>query len=153
VGVSADAPWTDCAYKLVEYAGRAVLKLSTKKQTLPGPKQVFRFRGSGGTYLRDVIARAEERSQDGEPLLGKVMEGGRRVTPDPTLEELRKRFRREFACLPQRHKALRSPEVYDVRISKELEQLRQRVVRETTAREIGSDGEARQATLVRAQGG
>jgi len=152
VGVSADAPWTDCAYKLVEYAGRPVLKLSTKKQTLPGPKQVFRLRDSGGTYLRDVIARAEERSEDGEPLLVKVMEGGSPVTPDPTLEELRQRFRREFACLPQRHKALRTPELYDVRISKELEQLRQRVVRETKAREIGSGGEGKAATLMQAQG-
>jgi nicotinate phosphoribosyltransferase len=152
VGVSADAPWTDCAYKLVEYAGRPVLKLSTKKQTLPGPKQVFRFRDPEGTYLRDVIARAEERSEGGEPLLGEVMKEGRRVTPDATLEELRKRFRREFACLRQRHKALRSPEVYDVRIGKELEQLRQRIVRETTARELGSGGEGKAAILVRAQG-
>jgi nicotinate phosphoribosyltransferase len=151
-GVSAGAPWTDCAYKLVEYAGRPVLKLSTKKQTLPGPKQVFRYRDPRWSYLRDVIARAEERSEGGEPLLGEVMEGGRRVTPDPTLEELRKRFRREFACLPPRHKALRSPEVYDVRISKELEQLRQRVVRETTARDISSGGEGRALTLVGAQG-
>jgi len=54
VGVSADAPWTDCAYKLVEYAGRPVLKLSTKKQTLPGPKQVFRYRDPAGTYLRGI---------------------------------------------------------------------------------------------------
>jgi nicotinate phosphoribosyltransferase len=152
VGVSADAPWTDCAYKLVEYAGRPVLKLSTKKQTLPGPKQVFRYRDPAGTYLRDVIARADERSEDGEPLLGEVMEEGRRVTPDPTLEELRKRFRREFACLPQQHKALRSPELYDARISKELEQLRQRVVRETAAREVGSSGEGKVATLLQPQG-
>ena len=152
VGVSADAPWTDCAYKLVEYAGRPVLKLSTKKQTLPGPKQVFRYRDPAGTYLRDVIARAEERSEDGEPLLVKVMEGGSPVTPDPTLEELRQRFRREFACLPQRHKALRSPELYDVRISKELEQLRQRVVRETKEREINSSGDGRTDMLLRVQG-
>src|SRR6516162_8805652 len=61
VGVSADAPWTDCAYKLVEYAGRPVLKLSTKKQTLPGPKQVYRYRGTEGRYLRDIITQAKER--------------------------------------------------------------------------------------------
>ncbi|MGH2544328.1 MAG: nicotinate phosphoribosyltransferase, partial [Ardenticatenaceae bacterium] len=57
VGVSADAPWTDCAYKLVEYDGRPVLKLSSGKQTLPGPKQVHRFRDSQGCYERDVISR------------------------------------------------------------------------------------------------
>ena len=99
-----------------------------------------------------MIARADERSEDGEPLLGEVMEEGRRVTPDPSLEDLRRRFRREFACLPQQHKALRSPELYDVRISKELEQLRQRVLRETTAREVGSGGEGKAATLMQAQG-
>jgi hypothetical protein len=81
------------------------------------------------------------------------MAGGRRVTTDPTLEELRKRFSREFACLPQRHKVLRSPEVYDVWISKELKELRQRVVRETTAREISSSVGGRTATLMGAQGG
>jgi nicotinate phosphoribosyltransferase len=152
VGVSADAPWTDCAYKLVEYAGRPVLKLSTKKQTLPGPKQVFRHRDPGGTDLRDMIARAEERSENGEPLLGDVMVGGKRVTADPTLEELRSHFRQEFACLPQRHKALRSPEVYEVRISQELEDLRQRIVRETTEREINSGQEGRTPVRLLVQG-
>ena len=41
-GVSADAPWTDCAYKLVEYDGKPILKLSTGKASLPGRKQVYR---------------------------------------------------------------------------------------------------------------
>jgi nicotinate phosphoribosyltransferase len=40
IGVSADAPYLDTAYKLVEYDGRPVMKLSTAKVTLPGPKQV-----------------------------------------------------------------------------------------------------------------
>jgi nicotinate phosphoribosyltransferase len=143
VGVSADAPWTDCAYKLVEYAGRPVLKLSTKKQTLPGPKQVCRSRDSGGSYLRDVIARADERPEAGEPLLGEVMRGGKRLRPEATLDELRRRFRQEFACLPGRHKALRSPELYDVRISTELDRLQQRIVQETKARELGPGGEGK----------
>jgi nicotinate phosphoribosyltransferase len=42
VGVSADAPYLDTAYKLVAYAGRPVMKLSPGKITAPGPKQVFR---------------------------------------------------------------------------------------------------------------
>lgn len=56
---------------------------------------------------------------------------------DPSLEDLRHRFRKDFACLPQRHRSLRSPELYDVRISENLEQLRQQVVRQTKKREIG----------------
>ena len=47
-GVSADAPWTDCAYKMVEYEGRPVMKLSSAKVSAPGPKQVYRFRGEDG---------------------------------------------------------------------------------------------------------
>jgi hypothetical protein len=69
------------------------------------------------------------------------MKEGNRLGSDPPLEELRHRFRREFACLPERHKALRLPEIYDVGISEELEQLRQTVVRETKEREIGVDQE------------
>jgi len=153
VGVSADAPWTDCAYKLVEYARRPVLKLSTKKQTLPGPKQVFRYRDPEGSYLRDVIARAEERSPDSQPLLDEVMNGGQRLRPDATLEELRSRFRREFACLPERHKRLRTPEVYDVQIGKQLEQLREKVVRQTKERELSSATESSAPVFLPRQGG
>ena len=50
VGVSQDAPWSDCTYKLVEYDGRPTLKLSTDKATLPGPKQVYRFVDQQGSY-------------------------------------------------------------------------------------------------------
>lgn len=128
VGVSADAPWTDCAYKLVEYAGRPVLKLSTKKQTLPGPKQVFRQRAPDGTFLQDVVANAHATSQGGDPLLGEVMHEGRRLGPIPSLQELRQRFRTEFARLLERHKDLRSPQAYDVQIDPQLEKLRDRVV-------------------------
>ena len=39
VGTAGDTPYLDTAYKLVEYAGRPVMKLSTDKTTLPGAKQ------------------------------------------------------------------------------------------------------------------
>jgi nicotinate phosphoribosyltransferase len=137
VGVSADAPWTDCVYKLVEYDGRPVLKLSPHKQTLPGPKQVFRYRDSAGTCLRDTIACAAEECAAGQPLLSPVMKDGKRVTADAQLDTLRGRFRNEFATLSQRYKALHSTPAYEVQISPPLEQLRQRIVQETTRRERG----------------
>jgi nicotinate phosphoribosyltransferase len=46
MGTAADAPYLDTAYKLVEFAGRPVFKLSTGKATLPGRKQVFSRRGA-----------------------------------------------------------------------------------------------------------
>ncbi|MCI0456718.1 MAG: nicotinate phosphoribosyltransferase [Gemmataceae bacterium] len=138
VGVSADAPLADCAYKLVAYDGRPVLKLSPGKQTLPGPKQVYRFRDDQGSWVRDMIARADEPAPGGgAPLLVEVMRGGKRLRPDPALAELRRAFREQFARLPERHKALRSPTAYEVGLSPELERLRDDVVRQITEHELG----------------
>jgi nicotinate phosphoribosyltransferase len=137
VGVSADAPWTDSVYKLVEYGGRPVLKLSAHKQTLPGPKQVYRHRDADGVFVRDVIATADEPGEGGEPLLAEVLRAGKRLGPDPALLELRAHFGRQFAELPGRYKALRSPPRYPVDISPGLQRLQERVVRETRERELG----------------
>jgi nicotinate phosphoribosyltransferase len=141
VGVSADAPHADCAYKLVEYAGRPVLKLSPRKQTRPGPKQVFRFSDPGGRTSHDVISCAGE-APDGpdEPLLTTVMRKGKRLGPPVPLAESRERFRAGFALFPDRHKALRSPEPYRVRFSEGLDRLTREVVAEALQRELPARG-------------
>lgn len=56
VGVPADAPYLASVYKMVEYDGRPVMKLSSAKVTAPGRKQVFRCPG-----CVDVISLADER--------------------------------------------------------------------------------------------
>jgi nicotinate phosphoribosyltransferase len=139
VGVSADAPWTDSAYKLVEYDGRPTLKLSPGKQTLPAAKQVFRYRDAGGTYVRDVISLATEGPPDsgGEPLLHEVMRDGRRLEEPESLGELRDRLAREFRRLPARHKALRSPAMYDVTVSPALARLARDAEVQVRERELG----------------
>ena len=85
LGVSADAPYLDSAYKLVEYLSRPVLKLSADKQTLPGCKQVLRNTAEDGTYAGDVITRLEEAPPDDSSirLLETVMADGRRTMPSP----------------------------------------------------------------------
>ncbi len=94
VGVAADGPFLDSVYKLVEYDARPVAKLSTDKETLPGPKQVWR-RPSG-----DVIGlRAEGGPEGGEPLLVPAMSGGRRRS-DEGWEEARERCLAELEALP-----------------------------------------------------
>jgi len=125
VGVSSDAPWTDCVYKLVEYDNRPVLKFSPGKETLPEPKQVYRFRDNRGPYLRDVVATVIEPIQgDGaEPLLTPMMNAGKSNIDPKSLGAWRKRFQREFNYLPERHKALRSPPPYKIEISRSLEEL------------------------------
>ncbi|MEU9580515.1 nicotinate phosphoribosyltransferase [Streptomyces chilikensis] len=105
VGVSADAPYLDSAYKLVEYDGRPVMKLSQRKVTAPGAKQVFRRPG-----FADVIGlAAEPPPPDGVPLLETVMRDGRRTAPRPSLADLHARFTADLADLPGGARRIRSP--------------------------------------------
>ena len=69
MGVSADAPYLDIAYKLVEYEGRPVLKLSTGKKTWIGKKQVYRFYGADGKMDFDRVCLLDSGRQEGEPLM------------------------------------------------------------------------------------
>jgi len=106
MGVSADAPALDMAYKLTEYAGEGRVKLSTGKRLLPGRKQVFRVE-EGGRAVRDVLAREGE-AVDGRPLLRPVMSGGERLPEGVAdLDAARERTRRELEVLPERVLALR----------------------------------------------
>jgi nicotinate phosphoribosyltransferase len=123
VGVSADAPWSDMAYKLVCYDGRPVMKLSTDKVSLPGAKQVFRLRDREGRFSRDVIGLHDEGLPGGAALLQPAMADGRRTGPEPTLEEIRQRFQQDLQCLDDHHKRLHNPPHYPVTISPRLERL------------------------------
>ena len=129
MGVSADTPWTDMAYKLVRYGDRPTFKLSADKATLPDAKQVYRFRDGDGILHHDVLALEDEDILGGEPLLERVMEGGQRTLSPPTLERSRRLFREESAALPERFKALRGPPAYEVRLSPALRQLLRRLRR------------------------
>jgi nicotinate phosphoribosyltransferase len=131
MGVSADAPYIDSVYKLVEYDGRPVLKLSSKKATAPGPKQVFRgFEG-------DLLALRDEPGPPGaEPLLDLVMRRGSRVSASPSMERMRERFRHDLAGVPQHALRLRDPGAVMVRHSGELVALTNRA-REEALRRAG----------------
>jgi nicotinate phosphoribosyltransferase len=108
MGVSADAPYLDTVYKLVEYDGRPAMKLSTAKATPPGAKQVWRSGGEEG----DVLGlRDEEPPAYGwTPLLEPVMRGGARVGPEEPLRRMQLRFRDELVRLPTKAKRLSHPE-------------------------------------------
>ncbi len=112
MGVSADAPYTDIAYKLVRYANRPVLKLSSGKRTLVGEKQVFRRR-ENGKLAGDLIALRGE-SPAGEALLGPVMDNGRRSRPAESLETIRDRCAETIHALPPGCRQLRAPDEYPV---------------------------------------
>lgn len=139
LGVSADSPYLDMAYKMVSLGQRPVLKLSTGKPSLPAPKQVHRQSDHRPTFRRDVLATRDE-EVEGEPLLVKVMESGRPLTTHPPLETLRTRFVEEFGRLPADYLSLRRPPVYPVAISPGLSRLARRLrhqARATSAEELG----------------
>jgi nicotinate phosphoribosyltransferase len=120
---SADAPYLDCAYKLVEYAGRPRRKRSAGKATWAGRKQVFRRYGPDGRMAGDVVT-TEGDPQPGEPLVVPVMLGGRRIEPAPSLAEARALAARALASLPEALRELpTAPRPYPVEISPGLVQL------------------------------
>ncbi|MFJ4077689.1 nicotinate phosphoribosyltransferase [Streptomyces iakyrus] len=125
VGVSADAPYLDSAYKMVEYDGRPVMKLSSAKVTAPGPKQVFRR-----TAYADVIRLADEQSPgDGSPLLETVMRGGQRTGGRTTLDACRERLAADLAGLPPAARRIRNPVAPRATASEHLSALARRVRR------------------------
>ena len=135
MGVSGDAPWFDIAYKLVEYDGRPVLKLSTGKVSWPGRKQVYRLRDVKGQLKNDFVTRRDESVPDAEPLLKKMMAAGKTVAPFPSLEQSRAAFLEEFGSLPDATKSILNPEHYPVEFSAALKELRDAVERKVTGAE------------------
>jgi len=134
MGVSADAPYCDMAYKLVEYAGRPVLKLSSGKQTLVGQKQVFR-KAQSNRLVEDFIALKDELI-DGEPMLQTVMKNGVRVHSTEPLAVIQERFRNEFSQLDDSFKAINNPAQYPVLLGQGLQDLQTRVTQQTIEKEL-----------------
>ena len=126
LGTVADAPYLDMAYKLVESAGRPVLKLSSGKATLPGAKQIFRC-STDDRFAYDVVALEGDAPPGGaEALLRPVMSGGRRLAHE-SLTDARERCRIQRARLPEAHRLLESSS-YDVRFADALAALRDEAV-------------------------
>lgn len=136
MGVSADAPYFDIAYKLVKYSERPVMKLSTGKVTLVDKKQVYRHYDDKGMQ-RDVIALRHEDAAGVLPLLRPVMRRGRIVRPLPSLNDHREHFQAQFAHLPEPYKALENPPIYPVELSPGLQDLQSRVECKLRQGELG----------------
>jgi nicotinate phosphoribosyltransferase len=140
MGVSADAPYLDMAYKLVRYDGHPVLKLSPEKQTLAGEKQVFRFTTSKGKLRKDIIALRDENLRSGEPLLKKVMRGGKIVKKSPSLSRIQKIFQDEFSRLDDRFKSIEKRRYeYPVVLSPKLRSLQSQTIRRYKRKELGEN--------------
>jgi nicotinate phosphoribosyltransferase len=127
MGTSADKPYVDVIYKLCEIQGEdgefsPIMKLSEGKITLPGRKQVYRFKDKQNNHVKDVIALADEKLE-AEPLLIKVMGDGKATYELPSLEEIRSEAKANLSKLPEKYKRLSNPPIYPVELSKTLGEL------------------------------
>ena len=125
MGVSADAPYFDIAYKLVQYGERPIMKLSPGKVNLAGNKQVFRKTDRQGRFLEDIIGTRDETVEGACSLLEPVIRDGKLLKSHPSLEEIRERFRKNFAALDEKYKDLENPPVYQVKVSTRLNALQE----------------------------
>ena len=116
---SSDAPALDCAYKLQEYAGLPRRKHAAGKATWPGRKQVWRRYGPDGRMVGDTLS-VESDSQQGEPLIRPFMRAGKRVSPAPTLGEIRAHAARELELLPVPLRELTPDATYPVQLGDAL---------------------------------
>jgi len=141
-------------YKLAQYDGKPRLKVTSDpdKSTLPGRKRLLRAYSPDGCFLQDIIALAEGDSvAPGErvyaphnPLQSRllpgdcrladlrpcVMEDGRRLKDPETLQEAARRCKAQLGLLPEGCLRLVNPHRYKVSISRDLSELRARLIDE-----------------------
>ncbi|HEY7316463.1 MAG TPA: nicotinate phosphoribosyltransferase [Candidatus Binatia bacterium] len=131
---SADAPYLDCAYKLVEYEGKARRKRSEGKVLWPGRKQVYRSYDREGLMSGDILTLEDDR-QEGEPLIQPFMRAGKRVVATEPLADLRKRALAQIAKLPKSRRTLEHAPEYPVIVSEAIRNL----AREVDAAQLQSE--------------
>lgn len=105
---SADQPYLDIAYKLVEYDGKPKFKLSPGKATFPYKRQIIRHYLQNGIMNYDELVRFNE-EVEGEKLVFKVVEKGKIVYTFKSLKEIKETFLEEIKKLPENLKTLDAP--------------------------------------------
>ncbi len=105
---SADQPYLDIAYKLVEYDGKPKFKLSPGKATFPYKRQIIRHYLQNGVMNYDELVRFNE-EVEGEKLVFKVVEKGKIIYTFKSLKEIKETFLEEIKKLPENLKTLDAP--------------------------------------------
>jgi len=129
MGVSADAPYLNTVYKMVEIGERPVAKLSPRKVTWTGKKQIYRCLDEKGFIKRDILGLRDENVKGGVPLLIPVMEKGE-IIHHENLDTIRARANSELDSLPEELKDIERTSYIEVKPSSKLRELQQQVVKE-----------------------
>jgi len=125
---SADGPYLDSAYKLVEYAGKPRLKKSEGKATLPGRKQVFR-QYDHNIMVKDILT-VEGDEYEGLPLIREYMMNGKRVSGTLSVHEIRDYTLEQIKTLPANLKKLQETSPYPVLISESVMRMKEGIEKE-----------------------
>ncbi|MGB7843046.1 MAG: nicotinate phosphoribosyltransferase [Salinimicrobium sp.] len=141
----------DGVYKLSFFRDKPRIKLSETiaKVTLPHKKQVYRMLDHNGHFTgADVVTMVEEENPEKmihpfdplkemnigdlqkEPLLQKVMENGKIIQEQKTIEEIASFSKERLKKLPQEYKRFFNPHIYKVGISEKLKQERDGLIEE-----------------------
>ena len=123
---SADAPYLDCAYKLVEYAGKARRKRSEGKVLWPGRKQVYRSYDNEGRMAGDMLS-LEGDKVEGDRLIKRFMRAGSRASASEALEKIRERALAQIRRLPRALLTLDHAPEYPVTVSEAVRSLAREV--------------------------
>jgi nicotinate phosphoribosyltransferase len=125
---SRDDPALPGIYKLVaiERNGKWLprVKTSAGKQTLPGPKQIFRKHSKQRKLQWDILGMADEDPpKETVALLNRIVEGGCLVYEFPKIEEIQKKALVELRSLPLATRKLKGCKAAQVRLSPRLKSL------------------------------
>ncbi len=157
---SRDYPALGGVYKIVavheegKWQPRLKVAGNPEKTTDPDRKKVIRLYNGDGYPLSDVLCheggqqpcsgkvRAVDRERlhrvftyhadRAEPLLSKVMEKGKVITPSPGLDEIKEYAGQKIEALPEEMKRLRNPHLYPVVLTEELAKVKNHLIKERT---------------------
>ncbi|MEC8683548.1 MAG: nicotinate phosphoribosyltransferase [Bacteroidota bacterium] len=139
----------DGVYKLSFANGKPRIKISESisKVTLPHKKQVYRISTEDHTLIgADAIALANENSVSRmyhpvepfknlsivgltqTPMLQPVMQEGKRLYPEKSVQEVAAFSKKQLAALPEEFKRFDNPHIYKVGISNQLKEERDRLI-------------------------
>jgi len=130
LATSRDDPTIAGVYKLIEYNGAPRIKISEEKLTYPGKKQVYRIYHKNGSLKEDILSLENESPpSDSEALLIPIMKKGELTIKLPKLEDIQKFYLENIKKLPMSYKKLEELKIFELKISKKLQNLTESLLR------------------------
>ncbi|MFX0000166.1 MAG: nicotinate phosphoribosyltransferase [Candidatus Hodarchaeota archaeon] len=124
LATSRDDPTIAGVYKLIEYNGMPKIKISEKKLTYPGKKQVYRIYDKNDKFKEDILCLDDEPAPpNSEALLIPVMRNGELITKQPKLDDIQRFYIDNIKRLPSPYMKLEEAHLFKLKISEKLQNL------------------------------